>query len=65
MDVLTSKFMRNGKVHNDVHWRSIGKYRSNSGSVVLVVFDLYDVVDYNVDAHSNWIEAAVNSLYNN
>jgi hypothetical protein len=63
-DVLTSKFMGNGKVHKDVRWRNIGKYRSKSGSVVLVLFDLHDVVDYNVDAHGDWIETAVKSLYN-
>ena len=62
--VLTSKFMENGKVHRDVSWRNVGKYRRRSGSVVLVVFDLHDVVDYNVDAHGDWIEAAVKSLYN-
>ncbi len=65
VNVLTSKFMENGKVHRDVCWRNIGKYRSRSGSVMLVVFDLYDVVDYNVDAHGDWIESAVKSLYNN
>ncbi len=63
-DALTSKFMGNGKVHKDVRWRNIGKYRSKSGSVVLVLFDLHDVVDYNVDAHSDWIKTAVKSLYN-
>jgi hypothetical protein len=63
-DVLTSKFMENGKVHKDVRWRNIGKYRSKSGSVVLVVFDLHDVVDYNVDAHDDWIETTMKSLYN-
>ncbi len=62
--VLTSRFMQNGKVHKDVRWRNIGKYRSKDGSVVLVVFDLHDVVDYNVDAHGDWIETAVTSLYN-
>jgi hypothetical protein len=36
---------------------------NKSGSVVLVVFDLHDVVDYNVDAHDDWIETAVRSLY--
>jgi hypothetical protein len=56
--------MAKGKVHQDVHWRNIGKYRSESGSVVLVVFDLHDVVSYNVDAHDNWIATAMNSLYN-
>ena len=63
-DVLTKKFMGNRKVHKDVRWRNIGKYRSKSGSVVLVVFDLHDVVDYDVDAHGDWIENAVKSLYN-
>jgi hypothetical protein len=62
-DVLTSKFMENGKVHEDVRWRNIGKYKSKDGSVGLVVFDLHDVVDYNVDAHGDWIENAVKSLY--
>lgn len=61
-NVLTCKFMKNGKVHKDVRWRNIGKYRSQSGSVELVVFDLYDVVDYNVDVHGDWIDAAVKSL---
>lgn len=63
-NVLISKFMDNGKVHRDVRWRNIGKYRNESGRVVLVLFDLHDVVDYNVDAHGGWIEAAVKSLYN-
>lgn len=62
-EVLTSKFMENGKVHRDVRWCNIGKYRSKSGNVVLVVYDLHDVVDYNVDAHGDWIEAAMKSLY--
>jgi len=63
MNVLTSKFMENGKVHKDVRWCNIGKYRK-SDSVVLVVFDLHDVVDYNVDAHNDWIETTLKSLYN-
>ena len=63
LDVLTTKFMGRGKVHRDVRWCNIGKYRSSSGSVVLVVFDLHDVVDYNVDAHGDWIGAAMKSLF--
>ena len=63
VDVLTSKFLKNGKVHKDVRWRNIGKYMSKSGSVTLVVFDLHGVVNYNVDAHGDWIETAVKSLY--
>jgi hypothetical protein len=54
---------RQGTVHRDVRWRNIGKYRSRSGAVALVVFDLYDVVAYDVDAHHNWIEEAMHSLY--
>jgi hypothetical protein len=61
--VLNSKFMNNGKVHNDVHWRNIGKYRNKDGNVSLVLFDLRDVVDYNVDLHNNWIGDAVNTLF--
>jgi hypothetical protein len=63
LNVLTYKFMGRGKVHRDVRWRNIGKYRSASGSVVLVVFDLHDVVDYNVDAHGDWIGTAIKSLF--
>jgi len=62
-NVLNSKFMKNCKVHNDVRWRNIGKYRNKSGIVELVVFDLHDVVDYNVNDHGDWIETAVKSLY--
>jgi hypothetical protein len=63
LQVLINRFMQNGKVHRDVRWRNIGKYRSRSGAVALVVFDLYDVVAYDMDAHHNWIEEAMQSLY--
>jgi len=33
-----------------------------STGVRVGVFDLYDVVDYNVDVHDDWIDAAVKSL---
>lgn len=64
VDVLINKFMAKGKVHKDVRWSNIGKYMSQNGNVVLVVFDLYSVVDYNREAHGDWIQTAVNSLYN-
>jgi hypothetical protein len=48
-----------------VRWRNIGKYRSKTGAVALVIFDLHDVVDYDVDAHQNWIENAMQSLFVN
>jgi hypothetical protein len=39
LEVLTSHFMKKGKVHRDVRWRNIGKYRNRSGAVSLVVYD--------------------------
>jgi hypothetical protein len=63
LEVLATHFFDKGKVHNDVRWRNIGKYRSKSGKVSLVVFDLHDVVDYHADAHRNWIENAMRSLF--
>jgi hypothetical protein len=58
-----SKFVRKKKVHQDVRWSNIGKYRSQSGEVKLVLFDLLDVVDYDEGVHNGWVDAAVNSLY--
>ncbi len=49
--VLTDKFHTNGKVHNDVRWSNIGKYRNNQGQVTIVVFDLHDVVDFDAAVH--------------
>lgn len=63
--VLTTRFMEKGKVHRDVQWRNIGKYRKKNGEVALVVFDLYSVVDYNVDAHRDWIDNAMKVLFLN
>ena len=61
-EVLNTHFMEKGKVHRDVRWRNIGKYHKD-GKVRLVVYDLHDVVDYNVDEDRDWIEKAVHSLY--
>lgn len=63
IQVLTMKFMNKGKVHRDVRWRNIGKYRQQNGEETVVVYDLHSVVDYNVDAHINWIDNAVNALF--
>jgi len=65
LQVLNTHFMQKGKVHRDVRWRNIGKYRSRNGAVALVVFDLHDVVDYNEDVHHDWIEKATQSLFVN
>ena len=61
--VLQSHFMENGKVHLDLRWRNIGKYKDKSGAVSLVVYDLYDVVDYDVNLHLAWIEKAMQYLF--
>jgi hypothetical protein len=65
LQVLNTHFMQKGKVHRDVRWRNIGKYRSRNGAVALVVFDLHGVVDYNEVVHSDWIEKATQSLFVN
>ena len=62
-EVLTAKFQDKRKVHNDVRWRNIGKYRSKCGEVVLVIYDLHGVVDYDDSAHNDWIEKSMQSLY--
>lgn len=62
--VLTTHFKHRGKVHNDVRWRNIGKYKKKNGAVALVVFDLYDIVDYDVSIHHDWIDRAIDSLFN-
>jgi len=61
--VLTTSFMEKRKVHRDVRWRNIGKYKRKNGTVGLVVFDLHDVVDYHVDAHLDWIDNAIRELF--
>lgn len=43
--------MEKGKMHQDVRWPNIGKYTNSSGAVVLVVYDLHGVVDYDVEVH--------------
>ena len=65
LEVLHKKFEKNGKVHRDVRWRNIGTYKSSGGKVVVVIYDLHDVVDYDVDsdAHNGWIEKSIQSLY--
>jgi hypothetical protein len=63
LEVLISHFREKGKVHRDVRWRNIGKYRNRSGAIALVVYDLHDVVDYDVEVHHDWIEKAMQSLF--
>ena len=63
-NVLHSKFTGNKKVHNDVRWCNIGKYMDKNRNIALVVFDLYNVVDFRIEEHNNWIDTAINKLYN-
>jgi hypothetical protein len=62
--VLTVHFWERGKVHQDVRWSNIGKYKDrSSGAVTLVVYDLHGVKDYNERVHHDWITNAMKSLY--
>lgn len=63
LEVLNTHFFDKGKVHRDVRWRNIGKYCNRRGAVSLVVFDLNDVVNYDVAAHLDWIDTAIKSLF--
>ena len=57
-EVLKTKFMTKNKVHTDVCWRNIGRYK-NDVIDVIVVFDLHDVVEYDVSIHKDWINTAI------
>ena len=46
-----------------MRWRNIGKYRNRYGKVVVVIYDLYDVVDYDFGVHNGWIEKPMHALY--
>lgn len=61
--VLISKFANCGKVHTDVRWRNIGKYKARRGEVVIVLYDLLSVVDYDAVLHADWVNLAMLSLY--
>ena len=63
--MLTRHFAHKMKVHTDVHWRNIGKYKTKDGTYALIVFDLHDVVDFDEKLHINWIKTAVDALYIN
>lgn len=60
--VLITHYMQNDKVHKDVRWHNIGKYRTSGGAVTLIAFDLHDVMDYEVDVHNKWIEKTMHFL---
>ena len=63
LEVLISHFRDKGKVHLDVRWCNIGKYRNRDGAVALVVYDLLDVVDYDEEVHHDWIEKTMQCLF--
>lgn len=63
LKVLREKFVEKSKVHLDVYWRNIGKYITRENNIEIVIYDLHDVVDYDADAHNDWVENAMNSLY--
>jgi len=61
--VLTNTFMRNRKIHKDVRWRNIGKYKNGRGVTSLVLFDLVSDVDYVEGVDDDVISKAASSLY--
>ena len=62
--VLRSKFQAKGKIHNDVRWQNIGKYKCKvGGSIVVVVYDLESVTDIDESTDPVWIENAINKLF--
>ena len=76
VQVLLTKFAANNKLHKDIRWSNIGKYKDKTtGKVVIVIYDLLNVVDYsdssggehesgNVSGHNyDWIERAIETLY--
>ena len=63
IEVVLKVIMEKKKVHKDVRWGNIGKYRGGNGNDKTVVFDLHDVVDYNADPHHTYIEESMESLY--
>ena len=63
IEVVLTAFMEKKKVHKDVRWRNIGKYRREDGEVEIVIFDLHNVVDYDANSHHSWIEESMKSLY--
>jgi hypothetical protein len=51
LEVLRSHFMEKDKMQRNLRWPNIGKYTKSSGAVVLVVYDLHGVVDYDVEVY--------------
>ena len=62
MKVLDEKFVKNGKVHQDVHWHNIGMYKKKD-EVAIVVYDLLNVIDYDDTIHNGWDRKVIISLY--
>ena len=60
---LSNTFMRNRKIHKDVRWRNIGKYKNGRGVTSLVLFDLVSDVDYVEGVDDDGISKAASSLY--
>lgn len=63
-DTLRTKFASKGLVHPDVRWRNIGVYKTDEGDVAVVVYDLTDLRTYNCEVHSDWVDKAMATLYN-
>ena len=72
---MRDKFAANNKVHRDIRWSNIGKYKDQTtGNIIIVIYDLLsltdmvDVADDTGGEHESghnydWIERAIGSLY--
>ena len=76
VQVLLTKFAANNKLHKDIRWSNIGKYKDKTtGKVVIVIYDLLNVVDYSDSSggehesgnasgnNYDWIARAIETLY--
>ena len=53
---LLTNFAQKGLIHNDVYWRNVGFYKTNSGSQTAVVFDLLSVEEMEDKTDFSWVE---------
>ena len=59
---LMSDYHRKGLIHRDVSWRNIGLYKSKSGEVRAVVFDMGSVREVEDGESAAWVTDACDKL---
>lgn len=61
--VLANKFHKKGLYHDDVKWRNIGCYITNSGKTTIVLYDLHRIRKYSRSESLQWVDNAMNYLF--